>query len=208
MPRPSRYIAGAKYGRLTLLEREGKSHVRCMCECGTEKSYWLGHVIHGKTQSCGCLHREISSVVLTARQTTHGKFGSKIYSIWTGMLQRCKNPKHQAFESYGGRGITVCKRWERFENFYTDMGDVPIGLTLERVKNHLGYSPKNCVWATRKVQNNNRRACVTLTFQGKTQNITQWAEELGLDRMMLYDRIHAGWSVERTLTTPKRGTPK
>ena len=205
MPRPSRYVQGAQHGRLILLEREGKDRVLCRCSCGTEKSILLAHVIHGKTQSCGCLRSEINSAALSVRQTTHGMFGTPIYNVWRGMLTRCNNPNSKAFKDYGGRGIKVCKRWEKFERFYSDMGDPPPGMTLERKKNHLGYSPANCEWATRKAQQNNRRTCVTLTYKGRTQTVTQWAEELGLDRMVVYDRVRAGWDTERILTTPKRG---
>lgn len=76
---------------------------------------------------------------------------------WAGMIQRCSNPRHGAYKDYGGRGITVCKRWMKFENFVEDMGLRPPGLTLERVNNDKGYKKSNCKWATRKEQANNRR---------------------------------------------------
>jgi hypothetical protein len=120
------------------------------------------------------------------------------------MVSRCSNPNDSAYINYGARGITVCKRWLKFENFFADMGE-PNGLTLERKKNNLGYSKSNCKWATMKEQGNNRRSCVMLVYEGKTMNITQWAEHLGVPRMLLYDRNRAGWSADRILTTPKRG---
>lgn len=73
------------------------------------------------------------------------------------MVRRCTNPKHKKYRHYGGRGITVCAKWMTFENFYSDMGDPPSGLTLERKNNELGYSLDNCIWATYSDQNRNRR---------------------------------------------------
>lgn len=135
----------------------------------------------------------------------HGYFGTRVYAVWTSMKQRCANPKHRAYHRYGGRGIKVCKRWEKFENFLADMGEPPIGLTLERRHNDKGYTKSNCFWATPK-QQGNRNSCVKLTHAGKTMNITQWAIHLGVPRGVLYDRVRAGWDTKRILTEPKRGS--
>lgn len=87
----------------------------------------------------------------------HGMKGTRVHNTWISMRQRCTNPKHSAFKHYGGRGITICKRWQKFENFYTDMGDPPDGLTLERKENNKGYNKKNCEWAPQKDQVRNKR---------------------------------------------------
>ena len=79
------------------------------------------------------------------------------FKCWDSMLQRCSNPNHESYFRYGGRGIKVCQRWSKFENFFTDMGKRPSGLTLERINNNGNYTPKNCKWATWKEQGQNKR---------------------------------------------------
>lgn len=80
-----------------------------------------------------------------------------IYKIWADMINRCKNHKHKAYKNYGGRGIQICKRWYKFENFYEDMGDRPESLSMDRKNNNGNYEPGNCRWATRSEQSNNSR---------------------------------------------------
>lgn len=88
--------------------------------------------------------------------TSEGK-ATPTYVSWAHMLQRCENEDNRAYADYGGRGITVCERWHTFDNFLADMGEKPVGLTLDRIDNDRGYEPGNCRWATRAVQNTNQR---------------------------------------------------
>jgi hypothetical protein len=133
----------------------------------------------------------------------HGKSSSPEYWTWWAMLQRCKNPNHPAYLNYGGRGISVCERWEKFPAFFEDMGHRPHGGTLERVDNNAGYSPENCRWATRKEQQRNLRRNRWLTYQGRSVLVSDLAEQFGMKRATLYQRIFGmGWPIEKAVNTP------
>ena len=117
------------------------------------------------------------------------------------MKGRCRNPNDKSYKNYGGRGITVCNRWNDFANFLEDMGERPEGMSLERKDNNGNYEPSNCKWATRSDQQNNRRSNRLFTINGKTQTFTQWVREVGRTTVRqaghrFYDH---GWSIERTL---------
>ena len=135
---------------------------------------------------------------------THGMARTRIYKIWRGMHSRCCTPSATGYKNYGGKGIKVCSRWGMFENFYADMGDVALGMSIERVDSFGDYEPGNCKWATRKEQNRNQFDIPLYTFQGKTQCLTAWAEDVGASFGSLKARINRGWSIERTLCTPIR----
>lgn len=154
--------------RLTLIRRiPGTRPSRAIfrCKCGTEKEIGVDPVKRGKTKSCGCLAREMALAKMEANSEAfsrgnprHGQYGSGAWVSWHAMVQRCTNPNKGNYQYYGGRGITVCERWLKFDEFYADMGARPPGMTLERKDNEKGYSLENCVWATMKAQSNNRRA--------------------------------------------------
>ena len=124
------------------------------------------------------------------------------YVAWRAMLSRCRNPKSKDFARYGARGIVVCERWMKFENFLADMGARPLGMTVDRERGEGNYEPGNCRWATPKEQARNRRSNVLITFQGHTASIAEWAERTGLERKTLENRIRVGWPVMKALTTP------
>lgn len=119
----------------------------------------------------------------------HGKAGSPIYAIYRTMLARCYNSKNHKFKHYGQRGILVCDRWHKFENFYEDMGDKPNGKSLDRIDNNGPYSKENCRWASYKEQQNNRRDNILISFEGQTKTLSQWATDLGFNYKTLSDRI-------------------
>lgn len=198
---------GHRFGRLVAIKRSKKQTKNggvfywiYKCDCGTKVELPPSYVTSGDTKSCGCLKKEISSQT-GKKNIKHGLSNSRIWNIHKGMLKRCFNKKHQAFHNYGGRGIFVCKRWLKFENFVSDMGYPPSSKhTLGRIDNNKEYSIKNCQWSTWKEQQNNRRNNKILTWRGKTLNASQWAIKLNIKRSIIYDRLRSGWSTEETLS--------
>jgi hypothetical protein len=118
------------------------------------------------------------------------------------MMSRCNRVTDKDYLEYGGRGIQVCKRWHKFENFVADMGQPPPGMFLDRTNNDGNYRPKNCKWATAYEQARNTRRNHILEYNGERHCVSEWAEILGFDGDMLKARIQLGWSAERALTTP------
>jgi len=181
-------------------ERNSNSQWFCQCICNNIIKVDAKSLKNGDTTSCGCFQIEQAKKAnITHGHKINGKT-SLTYTTWQNMLSRCYNPKYKRFSDYGGRNISVCGRWKSFENFLEDMGEIPKGLTLDRIDNNGNYTKSNCRYATWKKQANNRRNNCLLTFAGKTQNITQWAEEIGIKRDLIYKRINKlNWPIERAL---------
>ncbi len=191
-------LTGRKFGRLTALRRVHGSDWAWRCTCGVAIVKIASAVKSGNTRSCGCLRRE-TTAQMAALKKTHGRAKTRVYRCWTGMLQRCSNPNVENFHNYGGRGINVCKRWLKFENFYADMGDPPKKMSLERVNNNGGYNPSNCIWACVATQSQNRRTNVFIKINGEKLTIAQAAIKFKINYQTLYYRIKNNWGVKRAL---------
>lgn len=130
------------------------------------------------------------------------------YQAWAAMRQRCRNPRRARYNSYGGRGISICPEWEQFEAFLADMGTPPPGHTLERIDVNGHYGPNNCVWATKQAQANNKTTNHMLSFNGKTQSLADWCRDLQLPYSAIRARLQRGWSAKQALLTPVRNTTR
>ena len=177
----------------------------CKCECGNTWARTKQLIRDNPDAACR------SCTMRASRAARGGEHPTKhpLYRVWLNMLDRCNNPHAQAYDNYGGRGITVCRRWYKMENFIADMGDKPEGRTLERRKNNKGYSPANCYWATPSEQNRNTRKTRFINYKGKKMKMIDAAEQFGINENALRLRIDVhGWSVHDALTIPLRVTKR
>lgn len=133
---------------------------------------------------------------------THGRTKTKVFRVWRCIKNRCLNSKSDQWKNYGGRGIEICDRWLKFENFLADMGEPPDGHSIERIDVNGNYEPGNCKWIPAKEQQYNKRNSVKLTFNGKTMTIAEWSRELGINEHVIRQRTERGWTAEAALTTP------
>ena len=191
-------LSSVRFGRLVVIRRSmsGKRLPwECLCDCGTTVVVAQSELRRGDTQSCGCLKQE----ALAHRNTTHGRIYTPAYTKWRGMWARVRNTDVKANKCYAG--VSVCTEWERFENFYADMGEPPEKYSLDRIDNTKGYSKDNCRWVPLEMQARNTRR-IRLH---KGVAISEAARAAGLSPDVVSDRINKlGWSIERALNTPTR----
>lgn len=195
-----RPLTGKRFGKLVAIGEESPGRIICRCDCGTEKVIDRSALSakHG-TRSCGCSTKEF----MREAKLTHGLSKSSEYSIWRAMLVRCYTKHHPTYKSHGARGIKVCKRWHKFEAFYADLGPRPNShLCLERLDNNKNYTPTNCIWATYKQQENNRRDNINITYDGLTMTVSEWGDKLGIGSGIIYKRLNRGWNFKKALKTP------
>lgn len=163
---PRQNIIGQRFGRLVVMKfafiaKSGSAVWHCRCDCGKTRTTSARNLKVGDAVSCGCRRieawRENGKANGRANKTHGQSRRSSEYSSWSAMRTRCTNPNATGYDRYGGAGIKVCKRWNRFENFLADMGKRPKGKTLDRINSNGNYTPSNCRWATPLVQRLNQR---------------------------------------------------
>lgn len=189
-------MTGLRFGRLVVLRRDGNSPCGsakwlCKCDCGKEVSVTGTCLRRGGTVSCGCYGADIRK----SFGVKHGKSYTRIYSIYSKIIQRCYNKNSKLYKNYGYRGITMCDEWRNnfqafydwaMANGYTDK------LSIDRIDNYKGYSPDNCRWLTPKEQGRNLRRSVYLTINGETKLLMDWCTENNLNIQTVRNRVARG----------------
>lgn len=194
-------LTGKKFGRLTVIDKtyketkNGKKYVcwNCLCDCGETVQVYTGALNSGSTQSCGCLSRENS--------LKHGGKGTRLYNIWIAMKARCKNQNRPEYKNYGGRGISVCDKWEKFSSFreWAVSNGYADDLTIDRIDVNGNYCPENCRWATIKQQANNKRNSIKVKIGEETHSIDEWSEISSVSSNAIRKRISAGWDCHKAV---------
>lgn len=199
-------LTGKRFGKLTVIKKHNQDkwggwNWLCRCDCGNETVVSGGHLRGLKTKSCGCSRKE-------TKNFTHKMTGSRLYNVWQAMKSRCYYEKSEMFKHYGGRGITVCDEWKNsFISFYDwsikngyDENAERGQCTIDRIDVNGNYEPNNCRWATIKQQANNTRRNHLIKYNGKTQTVSQWANELGVEPDSIFSRLQKGFTEEEALS--------
>jgi len=190
------------YSRLHTQPCGAKVHYwKVRCDCGKvfeRKSTHLSSKQY-KLQSCGCANRKACG----DRFRTHGLKKHMLYNVWANMINRCHNPKDKFYKDYGGRGIFVCKRWLKIENFLEDMGEKPIGKQIDRIDNNKGYSKGNCRWVTSYEQCRNKRNNRLIKIDDEIKCVTDWCAQYKISIATVCNRIKSGWDDAVAVIAPK-----
>ena len=191
---------GERFGRLLVLTWPKGNRCACLCDCGRETTVWKTSLPTGNTRSCGCLRDEFAG---TYAKPKHGGWGTRTYKSWNSAITRCSWAGDPSYPKYGALGVKVCDRWKDYANFLADMGERPVGKTLDRYPNPSGdYEPSNCRWATPTEQSRNRRNSVLIELSGVTRHINEWSELYGVPHQTVRSRLRKGWAAEAALATP------
>lgn len=203
-------VDGVTFGRLHAIRLATKdedghrcgAHFLCLCDCGREVIVRKTCLMRGDTKSCGCLKRDIQ----TRHKSSDGKPAcwGNLYSVWRGMMSRCYRLTDKDYPKYGGRGITVCRRWHEFVNFENDVGIRPEGTSLDRIEVNGNYEPENCRWATPVIQQRNRRCNRLFKINGETLTFSEICQRNSMAESTLFNRLKKGMSITEALSIPVR----
>jgi hypothetical protein len=197
-------MIGVRVGKLTVVGRAATTKRRaywaCKCDCGCWCIVMGKYLRRKEVKSCGCLNRQ--PFAGPKRKHGHATNGiSPTYRIWSGIIQRCTNPKNRHYDQYGARGITICDRWRKsFVAFLEDVGERPPNKSMDRYPNQKGnYEPGNVRWATQREQSDNSSHPIFLTLNGETHNLAGWSKILGIPAGNIAYRHRQGWPIRRVL---------
>lgn len=207
-------LIGKRFGRLVVLEEveprvENNGNKRrrfmCICDCGNRKVVDGAHLTSGAIRSCGCFMRERT----IETSTTHGKTGTRLHRIWSGMKIRCSDKNSKDYKDYGAKGVIVCDEWlgeNGFQHFYdwATANGYSDKLSIDRIDVNGNYEPSNCRWATIEMQANNKRNTRLFAYKGETLSITEIAKKYGIKRSLLGGRIYKGWDITRAVEKSAR----
>ena len=199
--RRAKVKGGNRFGKYIVIDEvksiKGRRMVKCRCDCGKERVVNLQSLRRGLSKGCGCHDRRVVRI-------THGMTYTSEYKSWCGIKERCLNPNNGAYLGYGGRGIKVCDRWLKFENFYEDMGNIPgSGYSIDRIDNEGDYCPENCRWATRKEQNRNKRNNRIIEIGNVSKSLADWVDQYGVNYNTAKTRLCRGWLPEKVFCGEK-----
>lgn len=203
---------GERFGNLVVTGHiyTNNDNLICECDCGADYIIHKDVLIEARrTENWQIIDKKVKRV-----KEIHGRSKTPEYAIWSGMKQRCLNPKNKKYRIYGGRGITICQEWLKFDAFYHDMGDRPSGKTIDRIDNNKGYYKENCRWATYVEQANNTRSSNPfilnksiskfdfVKYKGEIMKLIDWCDHLGLNYKMIETRLARWWTIEKSFETP------
>lgn len=203
-----RNLTGKRFGRLLVIRQVGwhihpdgsrRAKWMCVCDCGNLIVTLQYNLTSGDGRSCGCRKRDINSQI----HRTHGLCKHPDYQLWGRMIQRCGNVRNEDYPNYGGRGITVCKRWrESFAAFHKDMGTRPSKRnSIDRRDVNKGYFKKNCRWVTSDIQCRNKRNTRWITIDGETLCLSDWSRLVSMRASKILRRMKRGWTPKRAVFT-------
>ena len=217
-------LTGLRFGRLTAIKKvkrdaDTRAYWFCSCDCGSSSVTSGKNLRNGSAKSCGCIAAENASLWMSSDEfsehrkrgaTTHGEkrrnYISSEYKVWLGMKRRCFDKSYKDFSTYGGRGITVCDRWNNsFELFLCDMGRRPSeDHQIDRIDPDKGYYKDNCRWVHRSINAaENRRSNIVVEIDGERfPSLTAACRKYGTNLTAVKYRIDTGIDVDCAVKTP------
>lgn len=208
-------LTGKKFGRLLVNQRyidkikdfKYKTKWFCVCDCGNKIIVNSSNLKNGNTKSCGCLQKERTS----AARKIHGMSNKRFYNIWSNIKLRCTNKNHSLYGRYGGRGITVCKEWRNFNNFYNDMYESYLKhcndfgekeTTIDRINNDLNYTKNNCKWSNKLEQENNKSTSRYVEYNDNIYTLSNLCRKYNVPYKLIHKRLTLGWTIDDAINVP------